>query len=235
LPAPPAVILDVGGGSGVYARWLAALGYESHLVDPVGLHLEQARSAGGPALASISKGTARSLRWPDGKADAVLLCGPLYHLTERRQRVEALRESRRVIREGGTVFAVGISKFSPVFSGLFRKLLDDAAAVELVSGVLRDGQHRNPSRRPEYFTTAFFHHPDELREELEESGLRSEGLFGVEGVAGLLGELDHYWDDARRREQLLGLLRALEAEPSLLGMSAHLLAVGRKAAARRTN
>ncbi|NEP45591.1 MAG: class I SAM-dependent methyltransferase, partial [Okeania sp. SIO2H7] len=28
LPAPPAVIFDVGGGSGVYAFWLAQQGYE---------------------------------------------------------------------------------------------------------------------------------------------------------------------------------------------------------------
>jgi ubiquinone/menaquinone biosynthesis C-methylase UbiE len=222
------VVLDVGGGSGVYTRWLAALGYEAHLIDPVALHLQQARVVKKPALASISQGTAQSLRWPDGKADAVLLAGPLYHLTERKRRVKALREARRVVRKGGCVFAVGISKFSPVFSGLSRKLLDDAAAMELVSGVLRDGQHRNPSGHPEYFTTAFFHHPDGLREELEMSGLRVEGVFGLEGAAWLLADLDHYWGDAGRREQLLGFLRALEAEPSLLGLSAHLLAVGRR-------
>jgi hypothetical protein len=33
LPAPPAGILDVGGGTAVYARWLAADGYDVTLVD----------------------------------------------------------------------------------------------------------------------------------------------------------------------------------------------------------
>ena len=37
LPAPPAVVLDVGGGPGAYAVWLAGLGYEVELVDPVEL------------------------------------------------------------------------------------------------------------------------------------------------------------------------------------------------------
>ena len=32
LPAPPAVVFDVGGGPGVYACWLARQGYEVHLV-----------------------------------------------------------------------------------------------------------------------------------------------------------------------------------------------------------
>jgi 2-polyprenyl-3-methyl-5-hydroxy-6-metoxy-1,4-benzoquinol methylase len=39
LPAPPAVVLDVGGGTGQYATWLAARGYTVHLVDPVPLHV----------------------------------------------------------------------------------------------------------------------------------------------------------------------------------------------------
>lgn len=45
LPPPPATVLDVGGGSGVYACWLASLGYTVHLVDAVPLHVEQAMIA----------------------------------------------------------------------------------------------------------------------------------------------------------------------------------------------
>ena len=45
LPPPPAVVLDVGGGPGVYAAWLLARGYEVHLVDPVPLHVEQAEKS----------------------------------------------------------------------------------------------------------------------------------------------------------------------------------------------
>jgi len=45
LPAPPAVIADVGGGPGRYALWLAERGYRVHLVDPIPLHIEQAKAA----------------------------------------------------------------------------------------------------------------------------------------------------------------------------------------------
>jgi len=38
------VVVDVGGAAGVYAFPLAKQGYEVHLIDPVELHLEQARS-----------------------------------------------------------------------------------------------------------------------------------------------------------------------------------------------
>ena|SRR5436309_15336382 len=35
LPKPPATVIDVGGGPGTHALWLAELGYEVHLIDPV--------------------------------------------------------------------------------------------------------------------------------------------------------------------------------------------------------
>src|SRR5689334_14842138 len=85
LPPPPAVIYDVGGGPGAYACWLARLGYEAHLVDLSPLHVEQARQASlaqpDAPLASCAVGDARQLARPDASVDAVLLLGPLYHLT----------------------------------------------------------------------------------------------------------------------------------------------------------
>src|SRR5205807_2243996 len=51
---------------------------------------------------------------------------------------------------------------------------------------LREGQHRNPTDRPEWFTTAYFHHPTELREEVEAAGLIFEGMFGIEGPGWLM-------------------------------------------------
>jgi 2-polyprenyl-3-methyl-5-hydroxy-6-metoxy-1,4-benzoquinol methylase len=45
LPPHPADILDVGGGPGAYAGWLARLGYRVHLVDPIPLHVTQAHEA----------------------------------------------------------------------------------------------------------------------------------------------------------------------------------------------
>jgi SAM-dependent methyltransferase len=99
LPPLPATLLDVGGGPGAYAFWLAALGYAVHLVDAVPLPVEQAREEARrrpeAAPASVAVGDARLLNWPDDSADADLLFGPLYHLTEREDRLAALREARR--------------------------------------------------------------------------------------------------------------------------------------------
>lgn len=80
IPAPPAVVLDVRGGAGVYALTLAQRGYEVHLLDPIALHVEQARAASAQQadapLAALEQADARALPRPDGVADAVLLLGP---------------------------------------------------------------------------------------------------------------------------------------------------------------
>jgi ubiquinone/menaquinone biosynthesis C-methylase UbiE len=232
LPPPPAAIADVGGGPGRYAVWLAARGYRVHLVDPVPLHVEQARAAAGgltgATLAGAEVGDARALRLPDASADAVLLLGPLYHLPERADRLRALAEARRVCRPGGVVLAAAISRFASTLDGLRGGYLEDPAFAAVAAGDLRDGRHHNPTDDPAYFTTAYFHRPEELAAECAEAGLTHEATLAVEGPGWLLPDLDARLADARRRAVLLAALAEIESEPALLGASAHLLAVARR-------
>jgi ubiquinone/menaquinone biosynthesis C-methylase UbiE len=232
LPPTPAVIFDVGGGSGVYACWLAREGYEVHLVDAMPLHVEKARQASdeqpGHTLASINLGDARELNRVEASVDAVLLCGPLYHLTEREDRIRALREARRILRPGGVLLAACISRFASALDGLFQRFMDDPEFQRIVWRDLAEGQHRNPANHPAYFTTAFFHHPDKIKAEVEEAGLHHESTLAIEGPGWLLQDFEDHWNDDGRRKRLLDIVRALESEPTLLGASAHLMAVARK-------
>jgi SAM-dependent methyltransferase len=52
------------------------------------------------------------------RCDVVLLFGPLYHLTQRVDRLTALQEARRVLRSGGLLLAAGISRFASALDGL---------------------------------------------------------------------------------------------------------------------
>lgn len=227
---PPATVLDVGGAAGAYAVWLAHAGYTVHLVDPVPRLVAEAerRSAAGPRpIASCRVGDARALEFADGSADIVLLLGPLYHLTEAVDRARALHEARRVLKPGGRLFAAGISRWASALDGLCRDLFRDPRFTAIVAQDVRDGQHRNPTDRPDYFTTAYFHRPDELRAEVLDAGLIVDGLYGIEGPGWLLSDVETRLADSRRRADLLQVARLLEAEPSVLGVSAHLLVVAR--------
>ena len=230
LPDAPATVADVGGGPGRYALWLAHRGYQVHLVDPVPLHLEQAKAAArlrGVTLAGVEAGDARTLRFPDQSVDAVLLLGPLYHLTARGDRLQALAEARRVCRRGGVVIAAAISRFASTLDGLRSGYLEDAAFAAVAAADRRDGQHRNTTGNPAYFTTAYLHRPEELAAECSEAGLAHVALLAVEGPAWLIPDLEARLADAERRAVLLDALAAIEAEPTLLGASAHLLIVSR--------
>jgi SAM-dependent methyltransferase len=227
LPPAPAKVLDVGGGPGTYAAWLADEGYQVHLVDALPLHVDQAAAAarGRDRSFTVALGDARSLVEDDSSCDSVLMLGPLYHITERDERVQALAEAKRVVRSGGMVAAAAISKFASLLDGLVSGWLGDPAFDAIVERDLAEGQHRNPTDRREWFTTAFFHHPHELQAEVEDAGLEFETLFGIEGPGWLLWE---QWDDPVGRERILSVARAVEQEPSLMGASSHLLVVARK-------
>ena len=231
IPPAPAVVLDIGGGPGAYACWLAKKGYEVHLVDPVPRHVEQARAASSRQpehpVAGASVGDARDLEFAEDTADIVLLLGPLYHLTDQSDRVQALREAGRVLRPGGLLVCAAISRFASLLDGTFRGFRDDPAFAKILKRDLAEGQHRNTTGNPLYFTTAFFHHPDELGSEIAEAGFEHLTTLAVEGPMWLLSNFDEIWNDAPRRERLLGDLKHVESEPSMMGVSAHLLAIAR--------
>lgn len=229
---PPARILDVGGGAGVYACWLASLGYEVHLIDPVAKHVEQARQASGKQpdhpLGSAEVGDARRLAQPENSADAILLLGPLYHLVEKEDRIACLREARRVLRPGGLLWGAAISRFASLFDSLFNGFFSDAAFAGIVDGDLQEGQHRNPTGNPIYFTDAYFHRPGELSREFLAAGFQIEELVAIEGPGWIARDFEQLWDDAAQRERLLAAIRRVEREPSILGASAHIMGIGRK-------
>lgn len=182
--------------------------------------IEQARDR---PIASVALGEARALDYPDDSFDAALLFGPLYHLTEKPERLRALIEARRVVRSG-PVLGAAISRFASA-DGLQTGAIDDPAFRRMLAGDLTSGLHRNPTGDPRYFTTAFLHHPDELREEYTEADLSAVEVFAMEGFAFAAPDLEDRMADAEKRDELLALVRALEREPALLGATGHLLAV----------
>jgi SAM-dependent methyltransferase len=228
---PPGVVVDVGGAAGAYALWLAKAGYAVHLLDPVPRLVVEAQRLSAAAerpLVSCRVGDARALDVPAESADVVLLLGPLYHLTDSGDRARALQEAARVLKPGGRVFAAAISRWASALGGLARDLLQDPQFASIVEQDLRDGQHRNPTERLDYFTTAYFHRPEELAAEVRGCGLAVDGVYGLEGPGWILPDIAERVEDAQRRASLLLVARMLETEPSILGSSAHLLAIARR-------
>jgi SAM-dependent methyltransferase len=228
LPPPPAVVADIGGGPGRYARWLAQLGYQVLHRDLMPLHVEQLRqAAGGDPRIQTAVGDARQLDLASESADAVLLLGPLYHLDRRRDRIQALAETKRIVRPGGPVFAAAISRWAPRMDGILRLRLYETipeAGAEL-AGIERTG--RLPPFHPGAFC-GYLHRPGRLRAEVSAGGLRVIDLVGVEGPAYLLDDLPERLADEEARRVVLDTARALERVPELMGIGPHLLVTARR-------
>jgi SAM-dependent methyltransferase len=227
LPRAPALILDVGGAAGAYAFPLAERGYVVDLIDPVPLHIEQAKQRAAMdqrVPRNFRVGDARAIPYDDGAADVVLFFGPLYHLTDSDERLRAIREARRVLRAGGVLLAVAISRFASALDGIGRGSIRDPDFVRIVEQDLKTGQHRNETGNLDYFTTAFFHHPDELKMELIEGGFPNPRLCAIEGPLWTALEST----TAEQQEELMTIVRALENEVTLIGASAHIMGIATK-------
>jgi SAM-dependent methyltransferase len=223
LPEPPARVLDVGGGPGRYAGWMASCGWAVTLLDPVPLHASQAATVIG---GHVELGDARQLPHADGAFDAALVLGPLYHLVDVSDRVEALREAGRVVRSGGVVVVAAISRLASMLGGFSEGQIRDPRFRAIVARDVTDGRHRNPDHHPGWFTTAFFHAPENLAVEMVAAGLDDVQVVGVEGPAWLWGDRGQESDDAEWREAALWAARTVESDPGFIPISAHLLAIG---------
>lgn len=176
----PARILDVGGATGVHAAALSQAGYEVVLVEPVADMVRVAREHG---TFEALVGDARHLDFADDSFDAVLMAGPLYHLRERVDRVQALSEAVRVCRPG-VVHAAAIPRFLAfAVAALDREVLD--ASAEEWLALLKDGVPPSTVR----FPAGHFHTPEELEGEMVDSGLTDVRVVGLEGPAALALEI----------------------------------------------
>lgn len=220
LPPAPARVLDVGGGPGVYAAWLASLGYQVTLVDPVARHREQANEHG---TFAVEDGDARALNAPDGSADAVLLMGPLYHLVDPADRARALAEARRVARPGGVVVAAFIARHAAIIECAARRLLNDDTLYEHLRGLRHTGEN-DPSFG---FTVAYFHSVGEIRADFAAGGLGDPAVYAIEGPLLPLLRSGLTEDDPEFFEAAMRAARLVEDDPAMLASTAHILAVAR--------
>ena len=240
LPKPPAVIYDVGGAYGEYAWWLASLGYEVHLFDlsetNIAMSAELAGEYPGVRLASATVCDARSVPRPDKSADAVLLMGPLYSITEYEERILAIKESRRLLKDDGVLFSAALTPYSVLVPriALYRiddteKELDDPAVISIIKRALEDGCYCNPEKKiASGLGSSHLHTAKALREELSLGGFDTATVHGVMGGAWLAPNLDALLANEETKEVLMKTVRMLDTHEEIIGLSGHLLAVSFK-------
>ena len=225
LPFAKGVIADVGGGPGHYASWLAGLGHQVILIDPVAKHIQQAekRSRESKFKFQSSLGESRALPIKDHSADLVILHGPLYHLQELSDRIAALKEARRVLKTGGTILGFAINKAASTLAALQSGMIHNAQIFEMCKQELQNGEHHAPSEFPGILAQAFFHSPSSLINEFKQAGLNPVDLLAVEGMVWMDQKYFESWSSPDKKQRLLELLKLTEADQELLCFSPHMM------------
>lgn len=229
------VIYDVGGGIGVYSRWLASYGHEVHLLELAENAVNYAKEHLMKDRITFTAETADALHLPrpDDSADVVLLMGPLYHLQKAEDRAAALREAYRVLKDGGLLMAAGISKYSSTTWALsvYREdndYIDDPIFFDMLRGKLTTGHHNRPKEYPYLIAKSYFATPHSFVEEMEGAGFTVVNSHAVEGCIWFTPHLDEKWEDFDSRERLLEIVHLTEHDTEMMGMSPHFMVVGRK-------
>ena len=224
-------IADIGGGAGFYAFWLQASGHNVSLIDLSPRNIELANEYSqqtGIQLTKCQTGDATNLDIPDEQFDMVLLLGPFYHLIKKEERVKALAEAKRILKPKGFVLSAVISRYASLFDGFKRDLIIDDQFEKILIDDLNTGIHLNKTDNPEYFTTAYFHTPAEIKKEIIESGLQFEKLIAVESFGWIVDNFNEKSQDIVYMKKLHKIINMVETNDDLIAMSQHIIAVARK-------
>ena len=242
LPKPPAVIYDIGGAYGEYAWWLSALGYEVHLFDLSETNIEMSKELAeeypGVCLHAAEVCDARAIPRPDKSADAILFMGPLYSITEYEERILAIKECYRLLKEGGLLFSAALTPYSVLVPRIAKyhtentrkgTELDDPAVISIIERALLDGCYINPERKiANGLGSSHLHTAKALREELECGGFVTSAVHGVMGGAWLAPNLNELLEKEETRKVLMKTVCMLDTHEEIIGLSGHLLAISRK-------
>ncbi|MDO1450839.1 class I SAM-dependent methyltransferase [Rhodocytophaga aerolata] len=231
IKSPKRVVIDVGGGTGIYSQWLADLGHQVHLVDPVAKHIRKAKSRMSEHKQKFTcyLGESKRLCFADNLADLVLVHGPLYHLQSGSERIKAIKEAKRVCKKNGVILAVAINYASYTLVGLLNGMIHQQGFYQMCRSHLLTGLHNPPQDNQALFLPqAFFHKPDELINEFKQVDLREIDLIAVEGMSWLDKDFFQNWENPVKKKALMSLLELTEKDPYLISLSPHMMIVGRK-------
>lgn len=126
------------------------------------------------------------------------------------------------------MLAVAISKFASTIDGFMSGFFKDEAFRKIMLRDIEDGQHKNPTNNPFYFTDTFFHHPLELTQEIEEAGFSRFTLEAIEGFGYLLPDFNTNWENKEYRTFLLRIIEKVAQDSTIIGASPHIMCIAQK-------
>jgi len=223
------LILDAGSGPGRYTIDLGRKGYRVVMFDLLHemLQLGQQKVAENNMQEKVMlvEGNIVTLPYQDNSFDAVICLGaPLSHITDSQARSRAVAEIARVVKHGGQVFLTGLARLACYRGTVYWLKQNPEFFEQIMTAEYRDCGIMDGSQVWYNFVTG------ELEGLAQGAGLQVIDRVGCEGLANHLPaeNLEQIEADERYWPVWKEILLETCNEPSIIGISNHLLVVACK-------
>lgn len=230
IPSSSSKIIDIGGGTGKYSEWLAKKGHQVHLVEPVSKHIKIAQKRANKLKNkfSVHLGESQSLDFQNNFVDLIILHGPLYHLQKKEDRELTIKEAKRVLKNDGIILGFAINYTASTLVGLLNGLIHKKTFFEMCKEELTTGVHNPPDDFPWLLAEAYYHKPEQLKDEFINQELTYLNIYAVEGMAWL--DKDYFANmlNDKKKNALIKLIQITQNDSYLLPFSPHMMIVVKK-------
>lgn len=225
ISKPNSVIVDVGGGTGKYSEWLSKKGHQVYMIEPVKKHIRKAQSRANKLKNpfKIILGEARNLNIKSHSVDLVILHGPLYHLQEKEDRLNVIKEAKRILKKDGVILGFAINYTASTMVGLLQGLLHEQSFFEMCQEELSTGIHNPPVNLPWLLAEAYYHRPEEIKEEFLSQKLEYINTYAVEGITWLDKDYFLNMTHPKKSKTLRKLLDLTENDNNMFALSPHIM------------
>ncbi len=220
-------ILDVGGGTGIYSRALAALGHRVTLVDLSPDLLDEARKIAEPELEAIVCADILEFS-PEQPFDVVLCFGPGYHMGSVEEFERMCHTLTTFAAPDAWLFFSFIPRLTGV-AGLISRAASNPSHITdgMLPDIMRDGVFKNPVDGG--FGEVYFAEPDDVRTTFEELDVRTDTLCSIRGFTAYYGAAMRTLRDEQpaRYQEALALTRETASRPEVVATSWHAMYIGK--------
>ncbi len=224
-------VIDIGAGPGRYTELLLSHNCKVGVIDlsARSLNALHKRINGdyGTNLLFSRNACATELEWvEDGFADAVLLMGPLYHLTTDPEREKAIEHAHRILKPGGVIFAIFLSpypKLNPLMESNEEILFDN----DFIHSIQHNGITEVSFQG--YRIEQYRCWPSTAKAMMENQGFNTKRMRNIEGIGTFFTSAKiNGFNTKQKAEMLLNTLRNTCENPNLLGITSQYLYLGQK-------
>lgn len=223
-------VLDIGGGPGRYSIHYAKKDCAVTLAELSEGNVTLAKEKAGEEGVSLAAHAVNCLELDKlglGQFDHVFLMGPLYHLQDKNDQIEAVNVALRHLKPGGKLYV----SFIPILSGMIYDLQHGGMICEDAKdprvNMLLDYIESGTDYSGDGFTDVCFHHNRNILPFMEQFPLNKLHLFPQEGFLAL-NKVEILQRSQEEIGQWIELAKRYLEMPELLSWGEHIMYIGEK-------